>query len=250
MEIKNNMRKTMFKTLKVACVLTTATGLAMLAARAADPQTTTGTPENQATTQPTTGDHAAKTFIKQAYRHNQTEIELAGVGMNKAQNADLKAFCQQMQQDHTQANKELDPLAQKYGVAEEQSKLREREVNKFEKESSGAEFDKKFATEMLKDHQRVIGQFERAASKLQETDVKQYAESMLPKLREHLQHAETIAKAVGVEQSTISSIMSKVPAVGGTSETQESGAGVGTSGKTDQGAGAKQLEPTTPPSQP
>lgn len=234
-------------------MITTITGLAAFAAGAADSTTTTGTAGYGTTTasdQSVKGEHSAKSFIKEAYRDNQMEIDMANIGISKAQNADLKSFCEQLQKDHTQANTELQPIAAKYGVAEEQSKMRQHEVNKFEKESSGPDFDKKFATEMLKGHQKDIAKFEKAASKLQETDVKQYAETMLPKLREHLQRAATVAQAVGVDQSTISSAMSKAAAVGGTSEAQESTTGAGTSGKLDQGAGARDLQPTTPKSQP
>jgi len=244
------MRETMLKTLHTACVITTIAGLTTLEARAADPDTTTGTAGYGTTTQSTTSDHTAKSFIKEAFRDNQMEADLANVGIQKAQNTDLKSFCQHMQQAHTQANTQLQPLAQKYGVAEEQSKIREREVTKFEKESSGPDFDKKLATEFLKNHEKAISKFEKA-SKLEETDVRQYAETMLPKLREHLQHAATVAQAVGVDQSTISSALSKASAVGGTRETQESGTGTATSGKTDQGSGVKQLQQsTTPSSQP
>lgn len=249
------MRKAMLKTLKQACVITTVTGLTAIAVQAADdPQTTTGTSGYQSGTQSsssTTGEHSAKSFIKQAYQDNQTEIDLANVGMSKAQNAELKSFCQMLQQDHTQANKDLQPLATKYNVTEQPSRFGEHAVSKFEKETAGPEFDKKLATELLKSHQKDISKFERASSKLQETDVKQFADTMLTKLREHLQHAETVAKAVGVDQSTISSIMSKAPAVGGTSENEQSGAGTGTSGKTeDQGSGAKQLQPDSTTTQP
>ena len=252
----------MLKTLRTACIITTVSGLATIVAQARDDQstatgnqrTTTGTAGYQTTTESTStsGDHAAKSFIKQAFQDNQMEIDLANVGISKAQNAELKSFCEQIQKDHTQANQQLQPLAQKYGVNEQPSRFGERSVTKFEKETSGPEFDKKFATEMLKGHQKDIAKFERAANKLQEADVKQYAETMLPKLREHLQHAETVARAVGVDQSTISSIMSKTPAVGGTTETEESSTGTGTTGK--QGTGAQRLEPgtsstpsTTPP---
>lgn len=245
----------MLKTLKQACVITTVTGLTAFAVQAADDsQTTTGTSGYQSGTQSsssTAGEHSAKSFIKQAFQDNQTEIDLANVGMSKAQNAELKSFCQMIQQDHTQANKDLQPLATKYNVTEQPSRFGERAVNKFEKETSGPDFDKKLATELLRNHQKDIGKFERASSKLQETDVKQYADTMLTKLRDHLQHAETVAKAVGVDQSTISSIMSKTPAVGGTSENEQSGAGTGTSGKTeDQGSGAKQLQPNSTTTQP
>jgi len=246
------MRKAMLKTLQTACVITTISGLSTLAARAADTGgTTTGTSGyGTATETSTAGDHTAKSFIKEAFRDNQMEIDLAKIGTSKAQNAELKTYLQQIQEDHTQANQQLQPLAQKYGVAEQQSMLREHEVTKFEKEDAGPEFDKKLATEMLKSHQKAITKFERASTKLQEADVREYAQSMLPKLREHLQRAASVARSVGVDQSTISSAMAKAPAVGGTSETPESQTGSATSDKTDQGAGSKQLEPTTPSSKP
>src|SRR5260221_607725 len=173
------MTKTIFNTLKTACIITTVTGLTALGTRAADSTTTTttttpGTATSESSSHSLMGEHSAKSFIKQAFKDNQMEINMAQVGQTKGQNADLKTFCELLQKDHTKANQDLQPIAQKYGVAEDASKLHEREVNKFEKETSGAEFDKKFATEMLKAHQKAIKQFEHAASKLQEPDVKQY----------------------------------------------------------------------------
>lgn len=239
-------RKAMLKTLRTACAVSAIAGLGVLNLPAADTQTTTGTSDYGTTAKSSSADHASKSFIKEALKDNQTEIDLGALGAEKAQNADLKKFCQEIQKDHTQANQELQPLATKYGISTETSKTHE--VNKFEKENAGAEFDKKLATEMLKSHQKDISKFEKAANKVQEADVKQYAENMLPKLRQHLQHAETVARSVGVDQSTISSVMSKTPAVGGTSESQEST--TGTSGKSDQGGASQDLQPTSPKSRP
>lgn len=246
------MRKAMLKTVKAACVLTTVTGLTALAAQArADQDTATSTTTDQTTTQASSADRADKGFIRQAFQDNQTEIDLANAGIAKAQNPSLKQYCQMIQQDHTQANNELQPLAQKYGVTEKANWHTEHQANKFEKESAGPEFDKKLVTEFLKDHQKDIAKFQRASTKLQEPDVRQYAQNLLPKLQEHLQKAATVAQELGVDQSTISSIMSKTPALGGTAETQESTTGTGTAGKTVQGSGAQQLQPdaTTPPKQ-
>jgi len=243
------MTKSMLKTLKIACIITTTTGVSAFAVRAVD-LTTASAPGTSGYETSASGSHSAKSFIKDAYRDNQSEIDLAQIGMTKAQNADLKSLSQQLQRDHTQANKDLQPLAQKYGVTEDQSKWREHEVNKFDKETAGAEFDKKFATEILKSHQKDVAKFERAAAKIQEPDVKQYAETMLPKLREHLQHAATVAGAVGVDQSTISSALSKSSAVGGTSENEVPTTGTETSPKTDQGAASRDLQPSSPKNQP
>lgn len=246
------MTKTILNTLKTACVITTVTGLTALSARAEDTTTTTTTTtpgtstyESSSSSHSFLAEHSAKGFIKQAFKDNQLEIDMAQVGQTKAQNADLKAFCELMQKDHTKANQDLQPIAQKYGVTEDATKIRERDVTKFEKETAGPEFDKKFATEMLKDHQKDIKKFERAAEKLKEADVKEYAQNMLPKLREHLEKAQAVARSVGVEQSTITSIMNKASAVGGTAEEENRQIGTETSGKTQQGAGAQQLQPDT-----
>src|SRR6266478_5071405 len=87
--------------------------------------------DKQTSTSSSTTDRAASRFIKDAARDNEMELSLAQVGAQKAENADLKSFCQKLQQDHTQANQELQPLAQKYGVTIEQTRSSEREANKF-----------------------------------------------------------------------------------------------------------------------
>jgi len=81
----------------------------------------------------TSGDRAASRFLKEAARDNEMEISLAQVGAQKAENADLKSFCEKLQQDHTQANKDLEPLAQKYNVNTEQTRSGEREVSNLKK---------------------------------------------------------------------------------------------------------------------
>ncbi len=175
-------------------------------------------------------------FLKEAARDNSGEIALAEAGSRKAQNQQLKSFCQQLQQDHLQANKQLEPLAQQHGVTVDQtlSKHEEREVSRLEKENAGAKFDQKFATQILRDHQRELARYEAAANQVQDPQVKQYIDSMLPKLRQHFQHAETVAKDVGVDQATISAIAKRVPAnVGGAEDL---------SSETTKGAGAKHLQ--------
>lgn len=196
-------------------------------------------------------DRASESFIKQAAKDNNSEISLAEAGATKAQNQELKSLCQQLQQDHTQANQQLQGIAQKYGVTLGQTTwLQKHEINRFEKETAGAEFDKKLATEFLRDHQKDLAKFEKASSDVQASDVKQYVDTMLPKLREHFQHAESVARAVGVDDSTIAGIVKKTPeAAGGTGTSQEPAPGTGSGEKTEKGEGAKQPQPSqTPPS--
>jgi hypothetical protein len=91
---------------------------------------------------------------------------------------------------------------------------------------NGADFDQQYAKDMLEDHVTDIKKFQKASQQIQDTDVKEYAQTCLPVLQRHLQHAEAAAKAVGVDESTISSITKRLPgAVGGAGENQESGRG-------------------------
>jgi len=185
-------------------------------------------------------DHKTTAFLKEAARDNDAEIGLAEVGARQGQNADLKSYCEMLQKDHAQAKGNLEAISQKYGVDTNQAQARRenREVAKFEK-LTGTEFDQKFAEQILSDHQKRISKYNKAASELQAADVKQYAETMLPKLREHFQKASDIAKAVGVDPATISSITKKLPAVGGTADSIQTIQGTGQNAQ--QGDASKDL---------
>lgn len=176
-------------------------------------------------------------FIKEAARGNDLEIAMGELGANKAQNPQLKSLCEMIQKDHTAANEQLKPIAQKYGVTLEQSQswLKEHALSKLQKEPAGPKFDQALATDLMRDHQKDITKFQKAATELQAPDVKEYAQNMLPQLQKHFQAAQQAAQAVGVSQSTISSIANKLPpGVGGASEEQ----GV----SSQKGAGGKELE--------
>jgi putative membrane protein len=170
--------------------------------------------------------HEASTFVKEASESNQGEIALAQLAEQKSQNPEIKSLAQMIETDHQQAQDKLQTVAQAHGVKLDQGLTwtQKRSQAKLEK-LNGADFDQQFAKDMLEGHVANLNRYQKASEKLEEADVKQYAQETLPKLQEHLQHAETAAKAVGVDPATISSITSKAPAMGGTSERQESGQG-------------------------
>ncbi len=201
-------------------------GFAQEATRPVEPS---GNVSSGTTATGTKADHSTVSFIKQAAKDNSMEVALAQVGLRQAQNQDLKSFCEMLQKDHSQANRDLQPIAQRYGVNVDEplTKHEQHEVNKFEKET-GNTFDQKFVTEMLRSHEKDIAKFQKASQNLTETDVRDYAQTMLPKLREHMQRAATVARSVGVDPSTISSYMKDVQtSVGGTSDTYDATKGQG-----------------------
>src|SRR5262249_31054037 len=145
------MRKLFSAGLRQSFIISSAIyALVALQARGQESQPVPGT------AQPETGkDKAATKFIKEAADGNNMEIAMAEIGSRNSQNTEVKDFCKKLQEDHTQANKELEPIAQKYGVSITQSFSHsdQREIEKFQK-MSGSEFDQTFAKQMLKDHDK------------------------------------------------------------------------------------------------
>ena len=235
---------------RIHCVwlLTTAAAIVPITMPAQSASDQAATPYTQSSDQ---SKASSKTtgFLKDVARNNDTEISLAEIGTRQAQNQDLKAFCQKLQKERMQMSDQLKPLAQQYGVTLGQKMGRKgtREETRLEK-LTGQQFDQKLATELLREHRRAINTFEKALKENQPADVHQFAQSTLPKLQQHFQEAQTVAKTVGVDDTTISSIAKKTnEAIGGASDESDKSVGAGQS--TDKGAGAKQRDQDNPPPQ-
>ena len=168
-------------------------------------------------------------FVKEASEGNQSEIALAQLAQQKAQNPEIKSLAQMIQQDHQQAQEKLQTIAQTHGLTLDTTPTwsQRRAQSKLEK-LSGAEFDQQYAKDMLEDHVTDIKKFQKASQNIEDSDVKQYAQDCLPKLQAHLQHAESAAKSAGVDASTVTSITKNMPAgIGGSGDNQESSRGAG-----------------------
>ena len=172
--------------------------------------------------------HKATSFIKEASEGNQGEIAMAQLAQQKSQNPEIKSLAEMIQNDHQQSQEKLQTIAQTHNVTLDQGLTwsQKREQGKLEK-LSGADFDQQYAKNMLEDHVNDLNAFQKAADKLQESDVKQFAQENIPVMQKHLEHAKMAAKAVGVDEATISSITSKAPAMGGTGENGEMQHGAG-----------------------
>jgi len=171
----------------------------------------------------------ASDFIKAASLGNQSEIAMAQLAQQKAQNPAVKELAQMIRQDHQQAQEKVQALAQTHGITLDQTQgwSERRAQSKLEK-LNGADFDQQYSKDMLEDHVADIKKFQKASQQLQETDVRQYAQDTLPTLQKHLQHTEAAARSAGVDQSTITSITKSVPeSVGGVGDKPESGHGAG-----------------------
>jgi|SoiMethySBSTD1v2_1073268.scaffolds.fasta_scaffold1065313_2 putative membrane protein len=139
-------------------------------------------------------------FLKNAAQGGMTEVQLGELGKSKATKKEVKDFAAMMATDHGKANEELKSLAGQKGVElpgeiEIGQKMAKEKLDRL----SGAEFDKEFVQQMIKDHKKTIDMFEEASKDAKDSDVRSFASKTLPTLRGHLQQAEGLKGAVGAE---------------------------------------------------
>jgi putative membrane protein len=173
------------------------TTFAILAAGAgcekqSDNSATTATPANLAAYD--AGTSIAKSdlqFMSKAAQGGMLEVELGTKASQVAASDDVRTFGNHMRTDHGQANAQLQELAIQKGVrlptsldAEHAEKLDELDKLK------GTEFDKKYAADMVDDHEKDVSEFEQAASDLKDPELRDWANRTLPVLKMHLQMAK------------------------------------------------------------
>ena len=137
-------------------------------------------------------------FITEAASGGMMEVQFGQAIADKTSNADVKQFAQRMVTDHTKANDELKTLAQQKNVtlANELDPKHQKMVDKVTSKS-GTELDKAYMQMMVKDHQKDVKEFQKAANDAKDADVKAFASKTLPTLLEHLQMAQNINKSLG-----------------------------------------------------
>ena len=135
----------------------------------------------------TTADH----FMTNAAEGGIAEVELGRVAVQNASDPKVKQFGQRMVDDHTKVDDELKDIAARKNVtlptrpdAKQQATLDR--LSKLH----GAEFDRAYMQDMVKDHKEDVAEFQRASNSESDSDVKAWAAKTLPILRDHLNQAE------------------------------------------------------------
>lgn len=160
--------------------------------------------ETSTATATTTGDSGGtlsalspedKEFVAKAGMGGLYEVQVGNLLLQKATNADVKAFAQRMVTDHGKANAELAQLATTKGVAlaTELSGDHKAAFDHLSGMSAGAELDKMYMQHMVEDHDKDVGELDKASTSATDADVKAWAGKTLPTLKEHQAMAKQIA---------------------------------------------------------
>jgi len=131
-------------------------------------------------------------FMEKAAQGGMAEVQLGKLATEKASAPEVKQFGQRMVDDHSKANDQLKQLASQKGVTLPTTldKSAQKEHDRLSK-LSGAEFDREYMKHMVSDHKKDVSEFKSEASKAKDADLKQWAQTTLPVLEEHLKLAQT-----------------------------------------------------------
>jgi len=134
-------------------------------------------------------------FAKEAAIGGMAEVELGKLAKDKGSSDAVKQFGQRMVDDHSKANDELKSVAKQKNIDLPTSLDAKHQavVDRLSK-LSGAEFDRAYSSEMLKDHEQDVKEFQKEANSGIDPDMKNFASKTLPTLQEHLKMAKDMNK--------------------------------------------------------
>lgn len=134
-------------------------------------------------------------FVERAAHDNAAEIELGQLARERATDQAVRDYGDRLVLDHRAASVELKALAVRKGwQVPEQLDAQHMAVRDRLQGLSGREFDRKFAEEMVKDHQKAVSEFERAAQTVNDPDLRDWTQKTLPVLREHQRMAQDLSQ--------------------------------------------------------
>ncbi|EJL05082.1 lipoprotein, putative [Pseudomonas fluorescens Q2-87] len=140
-------------------------------------------------------------FVDNAAAGGIAEIETSKLALQKSASADVKAFANTMITDHTKANEELLSLAKKYDieVPDETTLVKKAKAKILDMRDES--FDAAYANNQVMAHEETIALFKKEAETVTDdkkpgnTELKAFAQKLLPALQHHLEEAKKLQAA-------------------------------------------------------
>ena len=125
------------------------------------------------------------------------EVQAGKLGVSKASSPEVKKFAQSMIDDHGKHLGELRTMAKSKGMQLPSAPAKKhQEAMKKLQSASGAEFDKLFMTQMVKDHEDALKLVQDTAKNAKDAELKADAEKTAPVIQKHLDEAKRIAASL------------------------------------------------------
>jgi putative membrane protein len=125
------------------------------------------------------------------------EVQAGKLGVSKASSPEVKKFAQSMVDDHGKHLSELRTMAKTKGMQLPSAPAKKhQEAMKKLQSASGAEFDKLFMAQMVKDHEEALKLVQSTAKNPKDAELKADAEKTAPVIQKHLEEAKRIAASL------------------------------------------------------
>jgi putative membrane protein len=136
-------------------------------------------------------------FLKEVAAGNMAEVKLGELAQQRAASDSVKQFGKRMATDHQKAYDELKQIASQKSVAVPTAldRSHQRLYDRLAK-LSGAEFDRAYMKEMVKDHDKDVKAFQKEADAGKDPDIRAWAAKTLPTLKEHQDQAKQVMASV------------------------------------------------------
>ena len=134
----------------------------------------------------------------QISQYDLAEVQAGKLGVSKASSPEVKKFAQSMVDDHGKHLSELRTMATKTKGMQLPSApaKKHQEAMKKLQSASGAEFDKLFMRQMVKDHEDALKLVQDTAKNAKDAELKADAEKTAPVIQKHLDEAKRIAASL------------------------------------------------------
>jgi putative membrane protein len=138
---------------------------------------------------------------------NEVEIEVGKLAGTQGANPGVRSFGEMLVRDHTAADEKVMGLARDRDAAmrapspqgqaqrEQESQKHKAEVEAL-RAMRGAEFDRQFASMMVKGHEKAIAMVNQGMSQTSDAQLSALLKELLPKLEKHLQTAQQLQTKV------------------------------------------------------
>lgn len=145
-------------------------------------------------------------MLQQLAQGNMAEVEAGKIALQKSQNAEVKAFAQQMIDDHTKGLQEVQTVAQSKGVTlpsepDAKHKAMAAKLNGL----SGDAFDRAYLSQAgVDDHKKTHALVQKVQSGAKDADVKALAAKLEPTVAQHLTHVTQLNASIKAGGATAS----------------------------------------------
>jgi putative membrane protein len=146
---------------------------------------------------------STSTILGQIHQANLKEISIARIAERKASTGEVRAYADQLVQDHTNADQTVLAMSQKMGTrlhaatvpqngrhASSHGDVAEQKLNS----ASGAGFDRLFLQQTSSDHERLIRALQQEREDAIDDDLEALIDKMIPILEQHRELAQILLK--------------------------------------------------------